>query len=219
VIFCGDNGGADYFASPDHARGFHSANKHPKTGLEYRGKKGELYEGGVRIPFVAYWSGTIAPGSKSDFLGYFPDLLPTFAELAGAKVPSGIDGISLATTLLGKGEQNKHDFLYWEFYGWIAVRQDNWRAVKPNKAAAWELYDVGADPGERKNLAAEKAEILARLQGIAKREHEPVREGTFTSTDMHERDRRAKYGVQNDPSYFATPSGIIKKSAIPAKPN
>jgi len=218
VIFCGDNGGADYFVSPDHARGFHSANKHPKTGLEYRGKKGELYEGGLRIPFVAYWPGKIMPASKTDLLGYFPDLLPTIAELSGAKSPSGIDGISLAPTLIGKGDQNKHDFLYWEFDGWVAVRQGNWRAVKPKKSTAWELYDVTADPGETKDLATEKPQILSRLQTLAKQQHEPAREGTFENTELHERDRRAKYGVHDDPSYLATPSGIIKKSGVPSKP-
>lgn len=218
VMFCGDNGGADYFASAEHPRGFHSANKHPKTGLEYRGKKGELYEGGLRIPFVAYWPSKITPGGETDLLAYFPDLLPTFAELAGAEVPAGIDGISLVPTLLGQGEQKKHDFMYWEFNGWTAVRQGNWRAVKPRNSTAWELYDVAKDPGETKDLAATHPDALARLQAIAEREHEPAREGTFTDAELNQRDRRAKYGVHDDPSYFATPSGIIKKSDLPKRP-
>lgn len=99
------------------------------------------------------------------------------------------------------------------------MRQGNWRTVKPGKNHAWELYNVAADPGETKNLATEKPEILARLQAIAKQQHEPAREGTFDTTEMHERDRRAKYGVHDDPSYLATPSRIIKKSNLPAKPN
>jgi arylsulfatase A-like enzyme len=218
VLFSGDNGGADYFPSPEQPRGFHSANRHPKTGLEYRGKKGELYEGGLRIPFVAYWPGTIAPGGKTNLLGYFPDVFPTLTELAGAANPPGVDGVSLVPTLLGKGEQKKHAYLYWEFNGWIAVRQGDWRAVKPRNATAWELYNVAMDPGERKNLAESQPDLLARLQAIAQREHEPAREGTFANTDLHERDRRAKYGVHDDPSYIATPSGIIKKPDPPSKP-
>jgi len=218
VIFCGDNGGADYFASPEYPRGFHSANKHPKTGLEYRGKKGELYEGGLRIPFVAHYPAKIQPGCTTEVLAYFPDLLPTLTELAGAENPPGIDGISLVPTLLGKGEQKNHDFLYWEFNGWIAVREGNWRAVKPRNISAWELYDVAKDPGESKNLAELHPDILARLQGIAKREHVPAREGTFTDAELNQRDRRAKYGVHDDPSYFATPSRIIHKSKMPSNP-
>jgi arylsulfatase A-like enzyme len=220
VIFCGDNGGADYFASSEYARGVHSANRHPKTGLEYRGKKGELYEGGLRIPFVAHYPAGIKPGRTTEVLAYFPDLLPTFAELAGAELPQGIDGVSLVPTLRGRGEQMQHDFLYWEFNGWTAVRQGNWRAVKPRNTTAWELYDVSRDASETKNLAEEQPKILSRMQAIAKREHEPAREGTFTTLELNERDRRAKYGVHDDPSYLATPSGIIKKpdpAAVPKK--
>ncbi|MCS6852304.1 MAG: arylsulfatase [Gemmataceae bacterium] len=219
LLFASDNGGADYFASPQHPRGFHSANKHLGTGREYRGKKGDLYEGGLRIPFLAYWPGTIAPGRQTDLLCYFPDVLPTLAELAGAEVSAPTDGISLVPTLLGKGEQKRHDMLYWEFNGWVAVREGNWRAVKPGKKGEWELYDVAADPGERTNLAARRPEILARLQAAAQHAHEPAREGTFTSTERSERDRRAKYGVHDDPSYIATPSGVIKKSDLPKSSN
>ena len=102
VFFSGDNGGADYFTSADHPRGIHSANKHPETGVEFRGKKGNLYEGGLRVPFLARWPGKIAPGRTTDHLSYFPDLLPTIAEVTGAKAPSDIDGISILPTLIGE---------------------------------------------------------------------------------------------------------------------
>ena len=102
VIFSGDNGGADYFSSKDLPRGFHGANVHPTTGVEFRGKKGNLYEGGLRIPFVARWPGKILPGGITDHLGYFPDVFPTFAELASIEIPEDIDGISFAPTLLGE---------------------------------------------------------------------------------------------------------------------
>ena len=215
VMFSGDNGGADYFTSPDHPRGVHSANRNPATGLEYRGTKGTLYEGGVRVPFVARWPGKIATGGKTDLLAYFPDVLPTVAEVAGTKPTVDVDGVSLLPTLVGESAagrgQERHDHLYWEIGGWTAVRQGNWRAVKPAGGKPWELYDVAADPGESKNLAASRPEVLARLTALAAAAHQPAREGTFANTDLHERDRRAKYGVHDDPSYLATPSGVKKK--------
>ena len=102
VFFCGDNGGNDYFRTPEHPRGFHGANVHPKTGAQFRGKKGNLYEGGLRIPMVARWPGKIAPDQVSDLLCYFPDFLPTAAEVAGVKPPEDIDGMSIIPELLGE---------------------------------------------------------------------------------------------------------------------
>ena len=212
VCFSGDNGGADYFVTPQHPRGVHSANKNPATGVEWRGKKGTLYEGGLRVPFVARWPGKIAPGTSSDLLAYFPDMLPTFAKLTQATMPSNVDGISILPTLTGQNAAQKlHDHLYWESYGWTAIRQGNWRAVKPAKATAWELYDLASDPSESKDLAATQPDILSKLTTLAAAAHEPVREGTFARTDLNERDRRSKYGKQDDDTYIATPIGISKK--------
>jgi len=220
VCFSGDNGGADYFASAEHPRGIHSANKHPRTGVEYRGKKGNLYEGGLRVPFIARWPGHIAPGRVSEHLGYFPDQLPTLAEVTGATAPSGIDGISLLPELIGEQaagrKQKQHDYLYWEIGGWTAIRQGNWRAVKPPRTAPWELYDLATDPSETKDLAVAQPEVLAQLVALAQKAHEPVREGTFSRTDRHERDRRAKYGKQDDTDVEATPSGVRKKATSAA---
>jgi arylsulfatase A-like enzyme len=212
VMFSGDNGGADYFVSKEHPRGIHSANKHPQTGIEYRGKKGTLYEGGLRVPFMARWPGKIAPRTKSDLLAYFPDILPTIAEVAGASAPADVDGFSLLPTFTGQNaEQKVHDYLYWEINGWTAIRQSTWRAVKPDKKKVWELYDLAADPSESRDLSAEKPEVLARLTTLATAAHQPVHEGTFTNMDLHERDRRAKYGKHDNPSYQASPSGIDPK--------
>lgn len=213
VFFSGDNGGADYFVSPMYPRGVHSANKNPQTGVEFRGKKGELYEGGVRVPFIARWPGKIVPGGTTDLLAYFPDILPTIGEATGAKVPADVDGISLLPTLTGEaGAQKKHDYLYWEINGWVAIRKGNWRAVKPNKGKSWELYDVASDPSESKDVAASQPNVLKQLVTLAESAHKPVREGTFANTELHERDRRAKYGKHDDPSYIATPSGVKKKT-------
>ncbi|MEQ8788045.1 MAG: sulfatase-like hydrolase/transferase [Pirellulaceae bacterium] len=202
VIFCGDNGGNDYFKSAEHPRGVHLANKHPQTGVEYRGTKGTLYEGGVRIPFIARWPGKIAPGRVSEMLGYFPDVLPTITELAGAKTPADIDGISLVPELLGEQaagrKQAQHDYLYWEINGWTAIRQGDWRAVRPKGRQKWELYNLADDPSEANDLAAAQPAVLARLTELAEQAHQPVREGTFASTDRHQRDRRAKFGKHDE---------------------
>jgi arylsulfatase A-like enzyme len=212
VCFSGDNGGADYFVTPQHPRGVHSANKHPETGIEYRGKKGTLYEGGLRVPFLARWLGKIAPGSQSDLLAYFPDLLPTIAQVTRATAPADVDGFSILPTLLGKpAEQKRHDYLYWEISGWTAIRQGKWRAVKPAKAQTWELYDIASDPSESRDLAAAQPAVLNKLTTLAAAAHQPVSEGSFADTALHERDRRAKYGKHDDASYIATPSGVSKK--------
>ena len=145
------------------------------------------------MPFVARWPGKIAPGRVSEHLGYFPDLLPTFAEVAGAPIPEGIDGVSLVPELLGSGAQARHPYLYWEHGGQVAVREGDLKAVKPRANAAWELYDLRTDPSEAKDLAAGRPDDLARLRGFATDAHTPVREGTFTRKDLHARDRAAKF--------------------------
>lgn len=198
VFFSGDNGGADYFPTTTLPRGIHGANKNPRTGVEFRGKKGNLYEGGLRIPFLARWPGKITPGRVSDHLCYFPDILPTVAEVTGATAPEGMDGLSLLPELIGEAAaghpQAKHPYLYWEISGWTAVRKGSWKAVQPGKSADWELYDLGADPSEAKDLARENPDLLATLVTHAKEAHTPAVEGTFASTLLHEKDRAAKFG-------------------------
>lgn len=192
VMFSGDNGGNDYFVTPEYPRGVHSANKDPKTGVEFRGRKGQLYEGGLRIPVAARWPGRIAPGRVSDLLWYFPDILPTIAEVTGAKAPADTDGLSILPEMIGEAaagrKQPQHEYLYWEFVGQTAVRMGNWKAIQPKPAAAWELYDLRTDVSESRDLAQARPEILAKLQAYAKAAHTPVVEGTFASTVLHERD-------------------------------
>lgn len=203
VFFSGDNGGADYFKSQEYPRGIHLANKNPKTGVEYRGTKNTLYEGGLRVPFVARWPGRIAPGRVSEHLGYLPDVLPTIAEVAGAAPPADVDGLSFLPELVGETaaghKQAQHEFLYWEFGGQTAVRQGKWSAVCRKGSDRWELYDLSADPSQSNDVAASHPAILARLIALAEKSHEPAREGTFLTMELQARDQRAKFGRENEP--------------------
>jgi len=203
VFFCGDNGGADYFPDKEHPKGFLGANVAPHTGKVFRGHKGNLYEGGLRLPMIARWPGRIQPGRVSDFLWYFPDVLPTVAELAGVATPQDVDGISLVPELIGEAtagrKQQEHDYLYWELSGQIAVRMGQWKAVQPGKNKDWELYDLSSDVEEQHNLAAAQPDLLAKLKAFAEQAHEEPAEGVFHDREIHERDRRAKFGDTQPP--------------------
>jgi arylsulfatase A-like enzyme len=197
IVFTGDNGGQNYFRDKDHPRGFHAPNVNPQTGVEFRGQKGKVYEGGLRIPAIAHMPGRIQAGRISDHLAYFPDLLPTFAELAGATSPSDIDGISFLPELFGSEltgrSQEKHEYLYWELGQQTAVRMENWKAVQPRKDRPWELYDLSTDPSESIDVAADEAEILEKMKAFAEAAHEPVKSGDWGDRTLHERDRAAKW--------------------------
>lgn len=204
VFFCGDNGGQDRFRSPQHPRGFFGPNVDPKTGRAFRGGKGNLYEGGLRIPMIVRWPGKIEPGRVSELLWYFPDVLPTVAEITGVSPPEDVDGISILPELLGEKaagrKQPQHEYLYWELGGQTAVRLGHWKAVRPRSSAPWELYDLSRDLGEEHNLAQQHPEVLDKIKSIAAEAHQPAREGTFHDRAIHEKDRRAKWGDTRQPA-------------------
>jgi arylsulfatase A len=147
------------------------------SGGGFRGLKRDLYEGGIRVPFAARWPGVVKPGITSDYAGAFWDILPTFASIAGTKFTTSTDGISFLPTLTGKGTQQKHDYLYWEFHeqgGRQAVRQGKWKGIRlkaaGNPEGSIELYDLTTDPGEKENVAdkfPEKASELGKLMNQA----------------------------------------------------
>ena len=199
VIFSGDNGGQDRFKTPTHPRGFFSPNIDPRTGTGWRGGKGNLYEGGLRIPAVARWPGKIAAGRVSHLIWYQPDILPTLAELAGAAIPEDVDGLSILPELLGEKvmgrQQQQHPHLYWEFRGQTAVRWGPWKAIRPGPQRAWELYQLDQDPSESNDLAAAHPQRLAQAAEVAAAAHEPVHAGTYQDRTLHERDRWAKWGT------------------------
>ncbi|MEM7479312.1 MAG: sulfatase-like hydrolase/transferase, partial [Planctomycetota bacterium] len=139
VFFTGDNGGQDRFKNKQHPRGFFKPNVDPQTGIDFRGGKGNLYEGGLRIPFIVRWPGKITAASVSDLLCYQADVFPTLAELSGASVPKEVDGISILPTILGEDAtgrvQEQHEYLYWEHKSQVAVRMGSWKGIQPRKNA------------------------------------------------------------------------------------
>lgn len=198
VFFAGDNGGQDRFRTKDHPRGFFGPNVHPQTSVEFRGGKGNLYEGGLRIPSIVRWPGKIEAGRVSDLVWYQPDILPTLAELTQATVPDDIDGISILPELLGEAavgrEQEQHEYLYWEYGVQRAVRFGNWKAIY-SKQKRWELYDLEKDISETDDVSGEHEDVLSQMQRFAEQAHSPAQPGTFADRVAHERDRWAKWGT------------------------
>jgi arylsulfatase A-like enzyme len=173
VFFCSDNGAAFRFEGVFDSSG------------PLRGRKRDMYEGGIRMPMIVRWPGKIQAGQVSEHVWYFADVMPTLAELTGAGkyVSSGIDGISVVPTLLGRAEeQKKHEYLYWEWhlYDWSkrknvpnglmqAVRMGKWKAVRHRSDEAFELYDLEKDVGEESNIAGQHARVMRKIEAYIKR--------------------------------------------------
>jgi arylsulfatase A-like enzyme len=225
VFFTGDNGGQDRFKSQEHPRGFFGPNVHPKTGVEFRGGKGNLYEGGLKIPFLVRWPDHIEAGRVSDLVFYQPDLLPTLTELTAAETPSDIDGISILPEILGEKAtgrpQKPHDFLYWEFGNQVAVRQGDWKAIRPGTNRPWELYDLATDVSEAINVAADHQDRVTEMVKLAEASHTPVDAGVYLDQQRtrHERDRQAKWGTSGgNPNSGPTPAHRLSgKDLLPFK--
>ncbi len=141
------------------------------------GMKRDLYEGGIRVPFIVRWPGKIKRGTTSDHIGYFGDLMATLADLSGGKAPSGLDSISFLPSLLGKDkEQQQHDYLYWEFYeqgGKTAVRSGNWKAIRLGfgDKVPVELYDLSKDLAEENNIADKHPDVVAKMKELLAKAH------------------------------------------------
>ena len=204
LFFASDNGGMDRFVSDEHPRGLFGPNKNPEKGVEFRGGKGSLYEGGLRIPSLVYWPGKIEPGQRSDRAWSQIDLFPTLAELTGSHLPKNLDGISILPTILGEKfvgrSQEEHEMLYWEYHGRTAVLMGEWKAVRPGVGDPWELYDLATDVSETRDVSADHHEILEKMIYFAVASHLPARPGTFSSSTRHERDRWARWGTAKPPS-------------------
>jgi arylsulfatase A-like enzyme len=156
VFFTSDNG--------PHQEGGHKVDYFDSNG-PLRGFKRDLYEGGIRVPMIAWWPGRIKAGSATKHPSAFWDFLPTACELAGIESPTDIDGISYLPTLLGH-KQRQHDFLYWQYREKDAVRQGQWKAVRTRLAEPLELYDLNADICEHNNVAASNPAVVERLESV-----------------------------------------------------
>lgn len=157
VLFTSDNG--------PHKEGGHNPAFFGSSG-PLRGIKRDLYDGGIRVPAMVRWPGRTPAGAVSETPWAFWDLLPTFADAAGAKTPSGLDGQSILPGLTGR-TQAAHDFLYWEFHerGFHqGVRHRNWKAVRFGLTQKLELYDVAADPGETRDVARQNPEVVRTIE-------------------------------------------------------
>ncbi len=173
VFVCGDNGGQSYFKSKEFPYGIFGPNLNPKTDLAFKGQKGNVYEGGLKIPMAVRWPGKIEPASQSDFVWYFPDVMATLADLTNIQVPPACDGLSILPTLVNEGIQKEHKYLFWMDNRRWAIRSGDWKAVsvpvkeKAGSPVEWELYKLSNDEGERNNLARENPEELEKLINYA----------------------------------------------------
>jgi len=170
VMFASDNG--------PHREGGHRPEFWNSNG-PFSGIKRDLYEGGIRCPFIVRWPGKVKAGSTSELISAHWDVLPTVCEVAEIKPPSNIDGISMIPTLTGKGTQKEHKYLYWEFYEWDgkqALRMGKWKAVRNNvnkiANAPIELYDITIDPAEKNDVARQHPETVEQVERYFAEAHE-----------------------------------------------
>jgi arylsulfatase A-like enzyme len=169
ILFSSDNG-ASFAGGVDHFF-FNST-----AGL--RGEKMDLYEGGIREPFLVRWPGKIKAGAVSDHVSTQYDLMATLAAITGQKTPT-TDGISFLPTLNGeKQTQKEHDYLYFEYPekgGQLAIRLGNWKAVKlevrQHPENAWQLFDLSKDPFEQNDIAKQNSAMIQKMEAIVKKEH------------------------------------------------
>ncbi len=158
---------------------------------DFRGFKRDLYEGGIRVPMIARWSGKIAPGTTSDHVSAFWDFLPTVAQIIGDSTTVTTDGISFLPTLLSKDqEQKQHDYLYWEFHemgGRQAVRYGDWKGVKNNikDGGKLELYNLLEDTAETTDVASQNPEIVTKIEQILSTARTDSKDFNFASTTFN----------------------------------
>lgn len=169
VLFSSDNG--------PHREGGNDPDHFNSNG-DLRGIKRALYDGGVRVPFIAKWPRQIPAGTTSEAVGWFADLLPTVADLVGVSAPADIDGVSLKPVLMGRSWARPADRpLYWEFYeqgSAQGVRIGDWKVIRrPLGGETYEVYNLADDVGETRDLAAQKPDIVAAGRRVIEAAHVP----------------------------------------------
>ncbi|MCL3779396.1 sulfatase [Prolixibacteraceae bacterium JC049] len=174
VMFSSDNG--------PHVEGGRNAAYHNSSG-GFRGVKRDLYEGGIRVPFIVKWPGIVDEGKTTDHISAFWDMVPTFCDIASvSSKPLESDGISMLPLFKGK-KQKEHDFLYWEFHqkgGRQAVRMGKWKGVRYNLQedanAPVRLFNLELDPQEQTDVAKENPKVVKKIMNIFKTERTPSKE-------------------------------------------
>lgn len=160
VIFASDNGGAKA-----------AMVEKLKLNGKLRGWKGDLYEGGLRVPVIVRWPGRIKAGSVSAAPCYFSDFFSTFADISGAGKQK-TDGIDLLPLFTGKSKKIPERFLYWEQFPRKgisqAVRFGNWKAIRMQQNEPWQLYNLKDDVSETKDLAKDYPGIISRINKYMK---------------------------------------------------
>ena len=184
IFFTSDNGAAKRFDGIHNSCG------------EMQGFKRSLHEGGIRVPMIVRWPGKIKPGQVSDLPWYFPDVMPTLAELTGTTkfVPEKIDGISVLPTILGQGTQKQRDYLFWQYGKSRAVRSGKWKAIITGTKV--ELFDLSNDLSEKKDLSGEFPEMAAKLKKYSDDAYEEPRsqkdDGKYTGREPNANKKKDK---------------------------
>ncbi len=165
ILFSSDNG--------NHNEGGHNY-KYFESNAPFKGYKRDLYDGGMHVPFIVKWPGKVQPGTTSNYIGAFWDVMPTLAEMTTSKCPGNTDGISIVPELTGK-KQKEHEYLYWEFFEGnifrIAARKGEWKAVVPKANAPIEIYNIVSDPSENNDISAQHPEWVKEFERIFKEAH------------------------------------------------
>lgn len=181
VIFTSDNGPQ----AENHSDLFF------KSSGGLKGKKRDMYEGGVRVPMIAWWKGKIKPGSTSAHAGIFYDIMPTLAEVAGIEAPEQTDGISFLPELMNK-TQKEHEHLYWEIQegstpkGYRqALRKGGWKVVRYQQNGKPELYNIEEDLFEKSDQAQKRTELLKEMDVLMQNQSEPNPHWPFAGRPIH----------------------------------
>lgn len=176
IVFASDNGA--------HHEGGHDPNYWNSTG-SLRGLKRDMHEGGIRTPMLARWPMKIAAGTISDHISAFWDVLPTMSALVGQSVPIQSDGISFLPTLINSGNQETHEYVYWEFAKGKeqklfsqAIRKGKWKAYL-QVGKPMEIFNLDTDPYEENDLASQKTDIVKEMERIIQAAHSPIPEMTW----------------------------------------
>jgi arylsulfatase len=185
IIFTSDNG-PTYSGGAD-SPWFESAK--PFKSEEGWGK-GNLTEGGIRVPMIAQWPGRIASGTETDLISAHYDVLPTLCEIIEIEAPEDIDGISFLPTLMGKDGQKEHEFLYWEFPsygGQQAARMGNWKGIRKNifkDSLKVQLFNLEEDIQELNDVSSQHPEIVQKMESLFIQEHTPPEIERFKFTQL-----------------------------------